>query len=467
MLRGSLFAVIAFAVVAVASASGSPPERTTASSVRLDGLPPLNLVNRGAVDWCGNVQSTAVDRKPETDISSTRQVHVTYAVPADAPDQFASFASKIASDAAAMDAWWRGQDPTRTIRFDLFAFPGCGSKAGKLDIGFVRLPRVGSLYMGDAGVDRLLGDLTQLDALSSQKHLVYYDGPNVFDQFVCGTSFVTSSSPSQGGLSGIAFVWLRSLCGGDVGAAGLNAAVAVHELIHGLGSMVQPGAPHECPSPDDGHVCDATDDILYPSVTSQSRLATQVLDVGRDDYYGHSGTWFDVQDSPWLSHLPQHNLSLTIAKPASAIGAVRINSPTASECGQTCSLDVDQGITVALAAVPGKGSRFLGWRGACSGTGACSVSMDAAKTVTAAFGVALFRLNVSVSGVGRVSSSPAGVSCPARCSATFQASKSVRLKPKPASGYRFAGWTGSCHGSGSCVVNMTRNRSVKATFRKK
>jgi beta-lactam-binding protein with PASTA domain len=40
---------------------------------------------------------------------------------------------------------------------------------------------------------------------------------------------------------------------------------------------------------------------------------------------------------------------------------------------------------VTLAASPASGSSFTGWTGACSGTGTCTVTMDAAKSVTATF----------------------------------------------------------------------------------
>jgi len=43
------------------------------------------------------------------------------------------------------------------------------------------------------------------------------------------------------------------------------------------------------------------------------------------------------------------------------------------------------GINVALTATPGVGFQFSGWSGACTGTGACNVTMDAAKSVTATF----------------------------------------------------------------------------------
>lgn len=458
---------LAAVVLATTAGAASSPPALSAHSIRLAGLPPLGLVTRQTVDWCGAGQATTVDRKPDADLASPRQVHVTYAIPADAPDQFGTRASQITTDAAAMDAWWRGQDTSRTIRFDMFAFPGCASKFGRLDLGFIRLPRVGSLYVGDDGADRLIDDLGQLGALSTQKHLVYYDGPPVFDTFVCGTASVPRTAPTTGGFAGIAFVWLRSLCGFDVGAGGLNAAVGVHELIHGLGSLTQAGAPNECASPDDGHVCDSTIDVLYPEANSQTRIATQILDVGRDDYYGHSGSWFDVQDSGWLTHLPQQVLTIGFQNTGKATGVVRMTSPSAFECSQSCSLDLDSGTQVILVATPAAGTRFVGWRGACSGAGACSVALDSAKSVTAMFGVAVVRLTVKVTGSGKVTSTPPAVSCPTRCSVSLQAGSKIRLKAKPARGQRFVGWTGSCHGTGVCVLTADRDRSARATFRKK
>jgi uncharacterized repeat protein (TIGR02543 family) len=40
---------------------------------------------------------------------------------------------------------------------------------------------------------------------------------------------------------------------------------------------------------------------------------------------------------------------------------------------------------VTLTALPTTGTAFAGWTGACSGTGSCTVIMDANKTVTASF----------------------------------------------------------------------------------
>lgn len=468
MRRGLLLAIAsAFTVLFATAAAPGPTELLRVDSWQLDGAPRSRVPARAAVDWCGVGQASAIDRKPDVDPSSPRQVHITYAIPADAADQFASFGSRIATDASAMDVWWRREDPARTLRFDLFAFPGCTTKAGRLDIGFVRLPRVGASYLNDIGADRLLADLDQLANLTDLKHLVYYDGPPVFDDNVCGTAFVPRSATTNGGLAGIAFVWTKSLCGGDIGAGGLNAAVAVHELIHGLGSLQGVNAPNECAPPDDGHVCDSTTDVLFPSANSQTTISGQTLDTGRNDYYGHSLAGFDVQDSAWLTHLPQQRLSVTVQGTGARSGVVRLVSPTSFECARSCTLDLDQGLAATLVAAPRAGARFLRWTGACTGTGSCAVTLDAARTVTAVFGVTTFRLTTSVGGRGKVSSTPGGVSCPRRCSAAFKANSSIRLRAAASPGFRFTGWTGSCRGTGSCVVKLNRNRAVRATFRRK
>jgi hypothetical protein len=62
----------------------------------------------------------------------------------------------------------------------------------------------------------------------------------------------------------------------------------------------------------------------------------------------------------------------------------------------------------------------------------------------------------------RVTSIPAGISCPPACVGQF--SGAVTLSPSPAEGFRFMGWEGDCTGAGSCDVSMTGARSVVARF---
>lgn len=54
-------------------------------------------------------------------------------------------------------------------------------------------------------------------------------------------------------------------------------------------------------------------------------------------------------------------------------------------CGLLCDANVPAGKTVTFTPNPSSGSLFIGWSGACTGTGACTVTMDAAKSLTATF----------------------------------------------------------------------------------
>ena len=75
-----------------------------------------------------------------------------------------------------------------------------------------------------------------------------------------------------------------------------------------------------------------------------------------------------------------------------------------------------------------------------------------------------FPLSVGVTGSGRVTSAPAGVSCPATCSGEFAADSTVSLTASPTPGWSFAGFGGACSGTTSCAVAMNGPKSVTATF---
>ena len=78
--------------------------------------------------------------------------------------------------------------------------------------------------------------------------------------------------------------------------------------------------------------------------------------------------------------------SLTVTKAGNGAGAVSSN-PAGIDCGGTCSVSYNSGTSVTLTATPTTGSLFAGWSGACTGTGACVVVMDQARSVTATFNV--------------------------------------------------------------------------------
>ena len=262
------------------------------------------------IPWCGT-GSSAVDRLP--DATSAYAVHVAYVRPASSPDRFSLFAPRIVGDTAAFDAWWRGQDSTRTPRFDLFPAPGCTSSFGALDISSIQLPR--TVTNINSAFQELRLQMSDLGFNEDEKaYLVYYDGPTgqVGEDHVCGQGARTSGFD----LPGLAVVYLDSC---DAERDSLRPVVALHELIHVFGA-VERQAPNACRS---GHVCDFGLDLMTAVLTGEE-LEAHVLDSGHNDYYAHNGTWTDVQDSSFLERLDSPDRT-----PPTVPGAFRVgDAPT-------------------------------------------------------------------------------------------------------------------------------------------
>ena len=85
-------------------------------------------------------------------------------------------------------------------------------------------------------------------------------------------------------------------------------------------------------------------------------------------------------------------------------------------------------------------------------------------TVTPAVASTSPTLVVVVLGAGTVTSTPAGIACPGKCTATFATGTSVLLTAAPKSGASFLGWGGSCTGAGACTVKVSALRAVAAQF---
>ena len=233
----------------------------------------------------------------------------------------------------------------------------------------------------------------------------------------------------------------------------------MHELVHALGAVSR-NAPNDCTGESSGHACDAEEDLMYPAIGGDP-LASKILDVGRDDYYGHSGSWTDTQDSAWLVRLDgQVPLALTITGP----GSVSADVPGLA-CAASCTTTWNSGQRLALTATPGAGAKLVRWGGACSGSAGCALAVGAGTTVSAVFAPASFRLRIAVAGRGAVRSSRAGITCRPRCSATFPSFTPVRLTATPAKGWKLRSWSGACRGSRkSCTVPMSAAANARATF---
>jgi hypothetical protein len=159
---------------------------------------------------------------------------------------------------------------------------------------------------------------------------------------------------------------------------------------------------------------------------------------------------------------------LTVSVGGSGAGTVTSTSPPGISCGAACSAAFGHGTAVTLVATPAPGSSFALWSGGgCSGTGPCTVSMTAATRVSAWFRLDWYYLTVSRAGTGagRIVATPVRViDCGSLCSFPSLYGGTLVLEAIPAEGSVFAGWSGACTGSGSCVVRITESRSVIGIF---
>jgi uncharacterized protein (TIGR03437 family) len=78
------------------------------------------------------------------------------------------------------------------------------------------------------------------------------------------------------------------------------------------------------------------------------------------------------------------NFTLTVMRTGTGSGLIT-SSPVGINCGNTCLAAFAGGTSVTLSPLPSSGAAFGGWSGACSGSGSCTLVLDANKTVTATF----------------------------------------------------------------------------------
>jgi hypothetical protein len=143
------------------------------------------------------------------------------------------------------------------------------------------------------------------------------------------------------------------------------------------------------------------------------------------------------------------------------------SNPVGINCGSDCAESYPNGTSVTLTATASTGWQFSGWSGSCSGTGSCIVNMNSNKNVGATFtqiSPTTYTLTTSISGNGLISSSPVGINCGSDCAESYPNGTSVTLTATASTGWQFSGWSGSCSGAGSCIVNMNSNKNVGATF---
>lgn len=390
------------------------------------------------------------------------QVHVFYVVPSDGADLALDTNGVIAASVASWQAWLRGQTGGRGIRVDTYQ--------GQLDITFFRLATTDAAVAarGPFVREQIEQELRAAGFNTPGRiYAVYYDGGSTHS---CGGA---GPEPTTGG--SVTAMYLKGTPPGappcstntlGVSPPGYFEFGMLHEIVHTMG-FVPPCAPHVTLR---DHVSDSTFDLMWAGnapwgVDQPGRMQ---LDVNRDDYYlAKIPGCRDMSESRYLGD-GGATLTITVTARGGAQGLVR-SFPGGIDCPEICTayFDAWPAQSVTLNAYPSAGSLFAGWRGACSGRNTiCDITLDTSKNVEATFERATARLSVSVVGRGRVVSTPLGISCPARCSASYPVGTRVALRATPRRGWRFMGWKGACKGGGRCALTVTSNSVVRATFRR-
>jgi hypothetical protein len=360
------------------------------------------------------------------------QVHVLYVVAADVPDRELDTNGGIAASVASWQGWLRDQTGGRGIRLD--------THQGALDVTFFRLATT-SAAAAPQPVFAISTELAAAGFAAADKiYAVYYDGASIL---ACGAgvapypSEYLTGSDSRTGAS----------CTGSFAASppGYFDFGLLHELVHSLG-YVPSCAPHTASQQ---HVSDSAYDLMWGGGPWASLPGMQ-LDVGHDDYFeARIPGCPDLSGSRFLEG-GGGPLGLTVTHRQGAGGSVEVSLPERKllTCTGRCPVYLDSWpvstltLTARLGAVS---DEFEGWSGACQGADeTCTVQLDRAKDVEAIFGARpLVPLRLEVRGPGKVTSAPAGISCPSRCAASFAYETRVSLRAKPKPGWRFGGWSGA------------------------
>jgi hypothetical protein len=163
--------------------------------------------------------------------------------------------------------------------------------------------------------------------------------------------------------------------------------------------------------------------------------------------------------------------TLTVEVGGTGVGKVT-SSPTGVECPSKCSVSFEDGKVITLTGTAGNlNTAPVAWSGCETITveKKCKVTMSAAKTVKATFDLAQRELKVTKAGTGTgtVTSSPAGIECPGKCSTTYANGTVVILSAVSGPNTLPVVWTGCTKviAENKCEAAMSANKAVTATFK--
>lgn len=222
-----------------------------------------------------------------------KQVHFLYVLPADGVDEALDTNGAIARSISAIQTWIASQTGGRRLRIDTYQ--------GAPDVTFYRMPQTDATIAASGAYvrDRIEAQLKDAGFNAGGKiYAVFYGGSSTY---ACGGG---AWPPTLPGI--VAAQYLKGTPPGappcalnPVGASatspGYEDFAMLHEILHTIG-IVGSCAPHHTRA---GHVSDDPRDLMY---AGDQPWRPSLLDVGHDDYYGHSIAGCpDLATSGWLT----------------------------------------------------------------------------------------------------------------------------------------------------------------------
>jgi probable HAF family extracellular repeat protein len=158
----------------------------------------------------------------------------------------------------------------------------------------------------------------------------------------------------------------------------------------------------------------------------------------------------------------------------SVAGAGMVGFEGQPPCSSACRYLVPRHASVRLVALPAAGTTFAGWSGACSGTGECQFVAVADAQVAAQFAPARvgpageLSVTVQIGGEGagavRVYDAKDRITQCSRSCAVVVPPGRTYIAAVPAAGSKMPGWTGACEGLDECVLDLSQDVALTATF---
>jgi hypothetical protein len=231
---------------------------------------------------------SSVDR---VDDRTGYQVKVLYVLPHDGTDRSLDTNGTLTTSFGAMQRWLSDQTSGTKFQVDTFQ--------GSLDIGFARLNENDAVLasQGQLARDAIEAELPSKGYGDPQKiYAIFYDG---------GNNAACANAPLPPGLVGHAAVFYlhgtipgATPCGDNPFAnsetnPGYIEYSLTHEVFHTLGAVAS-CAPHFF----SGHVNDDPRDLMYAGNLPWN---PSILDVGRNDYWGHGTSCLDISKSIFLN----------------------------------------------------------------------------------------------------------------------------------------------------------------------